>query len=125
MQLWTRFGPRHVSHSKHSKPGKLPFVSLFLEGTGTHTFVEYNQSQVSHVNVRMVKSIQENLGCSDDNSSLLQKGTPDVLPPSGQMAVASQHFHGHGGNLQLQYYMLLSTQRNSWRNKPDNLRDDL
>lgn len=125
MQLWTRSGPKYVSHSKHSKQGKLPFVSLFLEDTGTHTFVEYDQCQVSHVDVRVVESIQENLGCSDDNSSLLQKGTPDVLPPSRQMAVASQHFHGHRGDLQLQYYMLLSTQRNSWRNKPDDLRDDL
>lgn len=74
-----------------------------------------------HLNVSVVKGIQENLGRCNDNSSLLQKGIPDLLPPSRQMAIASQHFHGHGGDLQLQHFMLLITQMNSWRNEPNNL----
>jgi hypothetical protein len=38
------------------------------------------------------------------------------------MAIASEHLHGHRGDLQLQNCMLLCTQIDSWRDEPNNLR---
>lgn len=37
------------------------------------------------------------------------------------MAIASEHLHGHRGDLQLQNCMLLCTQIDSWRDEPNNL----
>jgi hypothetical protein len=111
------FCTRHVSDLQ-LLAAPLPLQS---EGRSSHTFIKYKQRQKTQVQVSMVKGIEQNLGCGYDNSNRVEKNGPDIRPPSIDIGVPGQCHHGHGRYLQLEHIVLLMTQRNCWRDEPDDL----
>lgn len=69
----------------------------------------------------MIKRIEQNLRCGNDESSRLEKSGPDIRPPSLDIGITGQHHHGHGRYLQLEHVALLSAQRHRWSDEPDDL----